>query len=555
MAESLFDAWWSHAAAEPEREAIVHWTAGETPVRWRWRELLARAGWFARWLRDRGVRAGEVCALIVRHHPDFYPLYLGVSSLGAIPSVLAYPNPRIHPEKFRHGLEGMARKSGLDWILTEAALEATLLPLLQAKGGGVRGVLLPLEGKPGSEPVGRPEVRPDDPCVLQHSSGTTGLQKAVMLSHRAVLDHVRNYGAAIGLRKDDRIASWLPLYHDMGLIAAFHLPLAFGIPAVQLDPFEWVQAPAILLQAISAENGTLSWLPNFAYNLIADRVHDEDLEGVRLDSVRLLVNCSEPVRAESHDRLLRRLASRGLRGDALAACYAMAETTFAVTQTTPGTCARVLPVDRLALGRAEVVLTTGDDPNARRCVSSGRLVPGCDLRVIGARGEELPDGAVGELVIASTSMFSGYRNDPEQTASVLSDGWYASGDLGFRHEGEIYVIGRRKDLIIHAGKNIYPEDVEAAVNDVPGVIPGRAVAFGYEDEVAGTESVCVIAETDLARIDAPTLRLAVLDAVAQIGVAVGRFYPAPARWLVKSSSGKPSRKLNGERAVRELEWF
>jgi acyl-CoA synthetase (AMP-forming)/AMP-acid ligase II len=233
----------------------------------------------------------------------------------------------------------------------------------------------------------------------------------------------------------------------------------------------------------------------------------------------------------------------------------MAETTFAVTQTAPGASARVLLVDRLALGQGQVVLTTENDANARRCVSSGRLVAGCGLRVIGSRGQELPDDTVGELVISSASMFSGYRNDPEQTASVLATGWYTSGDLGFRHEGEVYVIGRRKDLIIHAGKNIYPEDIEAVVNEVAGVIPGRVVAFGHEDEASGTENVCVIAETDRARADAPALRLAVLEAVAQIGVPVGRFYPAPARWLVKSSSGKPSRKLNGERAVRELEWL
>jgi fatty-acyl-CoA synthase len=547
----IFDAWLEHAAADPERDAIVHWVAGEEPRRWSRAALLERAGWFARALADRGVRPGDVCALIVRHHAELYPLYLGVSCLGAVPAVLAYPNPRVHPDKFRHGLEGMARKSGLDWILTERALEAVVGPLV-AGASGVRGVLTPLEGELGRATPGRPDARPDEPCLLQHSSGTTGLQKAVMLSHRSVLEHVRRYGEAIALGPSDKVVSWLPLYHDMGLIAALHLPLAAGVPTVQLDPFEWVQAPAILLEAIARERGTISWLPNFAYNLLADRVNEEDLAGLSLASVRLLVNCSEPVRDESHERLLGRLRGHGLREEALSACYAMAETTFAVTQTRPGARARALPLDRDALAQGRAV-SAGDPARTRRCVSSGVPIEGCAVRVLGPSGEELEDDRTGELAIASESIFSGYRNDPEQTARVLRDGFYASGDLGFRHEGEIYVVGRKKEIIIQAGKNLYPGDIEDAVSQVAGVVPGRVVAFGREDDATGTEEVCVVAETD-GGVERRALRVAVLEAAAQIGVAVGRLYVAPSRWLVKSTSGKLGRKQNAERALRELEW-
>src|SRR5262249_20989931 len=153
--------------------------------------------------------------------------------------------------------------------------------------------------------------------------------------------HVHSYSEAIQARADDVVVSWLPLYHDMGLIAAFHLPLALGIPLVQLDPFEWVLAPGLLIDALTAECGTLCWLPNFAYNLLADRGHDDELDGADLSGVRLLVNCSEPVRHESHRRFLSRYVPRGLSRNALGACYAMAETTFAVTQTRPGAAPRV----------------------------------------------------------------------------------------------------------------------------------------------------------------------------------------------------------------------
>jgi fatty-acyl-CoA synthase len=551
---TLWDAWCRNAATWPEKEAVVHWVAGETPRRWYWGELLEAASRQAAQLRARGVRAGEVCALIVRHHPDFYPAYLGVCALGALPAVLAYPNPRLHPDKFRQGLEGMARHSGLDWILTESELVPIVRPLLDRAHGGLRGLLTPLEGgtEDGSiSPVAaHADIRPEDPCLLQHSSGTTGLQKAVVLSHRAVLEHVQRYGAAIALGPDDRIVSWLPLYHDMGLIAAFYLALTSGVTLVQLDPFEWVKAPVILLEAIAREGGTLSWLPNFAYELLAGRVHDEDLAGIRLDSLRLLVNCSEPVRSESHRRFRARYAPFGLRPEALGACYAMAETTFAATQTAPGAAARELSVDRQDLARGAVRLV---DPRgaARICVSSGHPISGCVLRVVDDAGADLEDDRVGEIVIRSASLFEGYRNRPEATAEALRSGWFYSGDYGFRHDGDYFVIGRKKDLIIVAGRNIYPEDIEDAVSQVRGVLPGRVVAFGVDNEELGTEEVGVITETSIENErELYTLRRAVVEAGMQIDVSISRVFLVPPRWLIKSSSGKPSRRENKERALR-----
>jgi fatty-acyl-CoA synthase len=553
--ELLWDRWSHWATQHGDREAVVHWVAGQDPVRWTWRELAAEALRFAGLLREAGVRPGDVCALIIRHHPKFHALYLGVSALGAIPAVLAYPNPRIHPDKFVQGVAGMARRSGLDWILTEAELEPIVGPLTRISGSTVRGLLFPLEWKGvASEPMtvaASPSLArgADTECLLQHSSGTTGLQKAVMLSHRAVLDHVASYGAALQLRETDRIVSWLPLYHDMGMIAAFHVPLAMGIPVVQLDPFEWITMPQLLLEAISRESGTLCWLPNFAYNLLADRIHEEELEGTRLDSMRMFINCSEPVRADSHSRFVARFAQYGLRPESVAACYAMAETTFAATQTSAGEPARSFVADRAALTRGDVV-AAAPGAAARTCVSSGRPIPGCEVTVLGETGELLGAGKVGELVIRSTTMFEGYRNNPEDTAKVLRSGQYFSGDLGFELDGEIFVIGRKKDLIIVAGKNLYPEDIEDAVGQVPGVTPGRVVAVGLEDEAAGTEQICVIAETDVTGpAEQKKLRLAIQVAGMQIDVTIARVYLAPPRWLIKSSSGKPSRNAHRQRIL------
>jgi acyl-CoA synthetase (AMP-forming)/AMP-acid ligase II len=557
---TLWQRWQQLAEEDPKRESVVHWVVGEEPRRWTRGDLMEKAATFAALLAERGVKPGHVCALIVRHHPDFYPLYFGVEALGALPAVLAYPNPRLHPDKFRSGLAGMARHSGLDWIVTERELEETIRPLVLAGDTSIRGILFPLEAgateSPAASNATRNEIEgasgADAPCLLQHSSGTTGLQKAVVLSHRAVLEHVARYREAIRLRPDDKVVSWLPLYHDMGLIAAFHLSFATGTPLVQMDPFEWIRAPVTLMEAITKERGTLTWLPNFAYNLLADRPRDDDLEGVDLSSLRLAVNCSEPIRADSHDRFAARYAALGLKRTALSGCYAMAETTFAVTQTPPGEEARRVAVDRPALARGDV-RPAAKPEDVRVCVSSGRPISGCQVRVVDAEGNALPEGRVGELLITSVSLFDGYRNQPAKTAEVLKEGWFRSGDLGFMQDGECYVVGRKKDIIIVAGKNLYPEDIEDAVGGVAGVIPGRVVAFPAEDATSGTEQVCLVAETEVA--DAPArarLKLAVLQAAMAIDVTISVVYFVPPRWLIKSSSGKPSRSANRERSLAEL---
>lgn len=554
---TVWQRWCENAAKHGGRDAIIHWVAGEEPFRWTFSSLLNQAHRIADFLVERNVRKGDVCALLFRHNPYLYPLYMATCSLGAIPAILAYPNPRLHPDKFRQGLEGMSQRSGLDWIFTERELQPTIEPLVTNQQSTIRGLHYPLEwsvgereGKTSGECQDvREGASETDPFLLQHSSGTTGLQKPVLLSNRAVLEHVCRYSKAIGLNDDDRVVSWLPLYHDMGLIAAFHLPMAFGIPTVQIDPFEWVLVPSLLLEAITKEKGTLAWLPNFAYNLMADKISDEELSGADLSSWRLAINCSEPVRKESHDKFLRRFAPYGLQPSALSSCYAMAETTFAVTQTQPGFEPRTLVVDRAELGRGNIASERQNQPT-RICVSSGQVIDGCDVRIVDLDRKDVRSGVVGEIAISSVSLFNGYRNYPEKTAEAMSNGWYYSGDYGFMHEGELFVIGRKKDIIIVAGNNVYPEDVEDAVSKVPGVIPGRVVAFAEENAALGSEQVAVIAETTVT--EGPRqkdLRLEIIKAGMAIDITIASVYLVPPRWLIKSSAGKPSRNANRERIL------
>ncbi len=543
-ADTITDQWQSLASSSPDREAIVFLRADGTEHRWTWGHLYARARHYAAASEASQIKRGDVCALMFRHHPELYPLYMGLMLRGAIPAILSHPNPRLHQDKFRDGLSGMARKSGLVHLLTEREFAQTVTPVVESHETTLSSLHFPLEW-PSCEPSPITPADSEAPCLLQHSSGTTGLQKAVMLSHATVADHVERYAAALQLTERDRVVSWLPLYHDMGLIAAFHLPLALGIPSVQLDPFEWVLAPELLLQAMHRERGTVVFQPNFAFSHLALRAHDDELEGVRLDHVRVFVNCSEPVRAQTHARFEARFAKYGVRPEMLSACYAMAETTFAATQTRPGTRATELSVDREALAQGRVI--PSDDETATTLVSSGMPIADCTVRVIDDEGNPLDEGHIGELVVRSRSLALGYRNDSERTAQRFKEGAYYTGDSGFIWNNECYVLGRKSDLLIVAGKNLFPEDIEAVVSEVAGVLPGRVVAFGIDDEALGTQQVAIIAETEVAKEAHIALELAIKQAALAIDVAIRQVFLAPPRWLIKSSAGKPSRSANRQR--------
>lgn len=556
--ETLWNRWYKNAERNPARDAIIHWVAAEQPFRWTFSALIDAAEEMAAALVERDIGKGEVCAIVMRHNRFQYPLYLAVVCVGAIPAILAYPNPRLHPDKFRQGIEGMSLRSGLDWIFTERDLAETIRPSVEKPNSTIKGLHFPLEWEKGNTLKGealrivantRSRIRSEDPFLLQHSSGTTGLQKPVLLSHRAVLDHVKYYGKAIELNENDKVVSWLPLYHDMGLIAAFHLPLAFGIPTVQIDPFEWVIVPSLLLEAVSSERGTISWLPNFALNMMADKIADDELQGFDLKSWRLVINCSEPVRYESHRKFLTRFRHYGLDPSALSTCYAMAELTFAATQTLPGTEPALLDVDRAELAKGNVKIWQSGD-QARTCVSSGKVVGGCQMKLVDDNRQAVEEGTIGEIAIKSISMFEGYRNYPEKTAEVLLDGWYYSGDYGFVTTGDYYVIGRKKDVIIVAGNNVYPEDVEDAVSKVDGLNPGRIIAFGEENRELGSEQVSIIAESSVSdEQKQKDLKMAMIEAGMAIDVSITNVYLVPPRWLIKSSAGKPSRSANKERIL------
>jgi fatty-acyl-CoA synthase len=551
----------AQTAEAPDRPAL-HLLQGRQPDQTVTNHgLLAGAAGYARAYAAAGLQPGEVVVLILQHGEALVYAFWGAILHGAVPSIMPFLTEKLAPERYRQELAALVQITQPAAIVTYPEFEAEVQAALSgAEASPVRAVLLSSAVSPAVEaaPEGWPGlVRASEEMVLlQHSSGTTGLQKGVALSHRAVLNQLDCYAQSIHLTAEDVIVSWLPLYHDMGLIAGFVLPLMRRVPLVLMSPFDWVRAPYRLPQAVARYRGTLSWLPNFAFNFCAQKVRDRDLEGVDLSSWRAVINCSEPMRWESHAAFQARFAPYGLAPGALATCYAMAENVFAVTQGGIDTPVAVDEVERPALiGERVARPAPAGFAETIKLLSAGRPLANTQVRVVDEQRQDLPERRVGEIALRSNCMLSGYYNRPDLSAQAFHDGWYLTGDMGYLAEGELYVTGRKKDLIIVGGKNVHPQDLEALASEVPGVHPGRVVAFGVFNTDLGTEDVAVVAEADTP--DEPE-RQQLAEAIRQrinrgSDVAVRVVHMVGPRWVLKTSSGKVARAANREKYLAETQ--
>ncbi|HEX9029703.1 MAG TPA: AMP-binding protein, partial [Anaerolineales bacterium] len=435
-----------------------------------------------------------------------------------------------------------------------------------AQNGSIRAILTADSIAPliAANPAAHPgafaglERSPGEIVLLQHSSGTTGLQKGVALSHQAVFNQLESYRHALQLVPTDGIVSWLPLYHDMGLIAGFLLPILTQTHLVLMSPFDWVRAPYRLLQAASDYHSTLCWLPNFAYNFCAQKIRERDLEKVDLSNLRAVINCSEPMHWKSHEMFLERFQPYGLKPQALATCYAMAENVFAVTQ---GGIDGPVPVDRIdpqAFLSQQRAVPAADPETAIPMLSAGKPLANVQVQVLDKEAHPLPERHIGEIALLSNCMLTGYYHRPDLTEKAFLDGWYLTGDLGYLAEGELFVTGRKKDLIIVGGKNIYPQDLERLACEVEGVHPGRVVAFGVFNDQAGTEDVVLVAETDHDPSDHPEAAEYVAAEIRQrvtrgSDIALRYVYIVGRNWLLKTSSGKLARAANRQKYIDEVQ--
>jgi 1-acyl-sn-glycerol-3-phosphate acyltransferase len=535
-----------HLQAHPDQTQIVL-LQDDAEQALSYRQLAAAASTFAAGLQRGGVKPRQCVAIMLPTSADYFGIYLGILKAGAIP-VPIYPPARASQLE-DHVLRHAGILDNAQAVLLVTVAEALgVARLLQARLPGLRRVVTARDlAAQGGEPA-PVTLRGDDIAFIQYTSGSTGAPKGVALTHDNLLANIRAMAQAIQATPRDVFVSWLPLYHDMGLIGAWLGSLYVGFPLVVMSPLAFLSRPLRWLQAIHRYRGTISAGPNFAYELCLRRIDDAALAGLDLSCWRLAFNGAEAVSPDTVRRFTQRFAACGLRPEAMAPVYGLAEASVGLLFPPLGRQAPIDAVQRDAFTRERrAVPAAATDTGALRFVGCGRPLAGHALRIVDEAGHEVPDRVEGRLEFQGPSATHGYFRNPLQTAKLIHDGWLDTGDRAYGVGGEIYITGRVKDIVIRGGRNLYPQEIEEAVGQVDGVRKGCVAVFGSNDPAAGTERLVVLAE---ARPGAATaaLRDAVSQAVfAAIGEPPDAVVLAPPHTVLKTSSGKVRRS-----ACREL---
>jgi len=539
-AATVHEILWRRAQAEPDRPHVYLQGEDGRETAITYGQLLSEAAAIAGGLRARGVRRGDAVALMLPTGMDFLSCFQGILITGAIP-VPIYPPLRLDRlEEYAQRQSAILADAGVRMLITvdKARPIASLLrPAVPTLGEVTTAPALSAEGASWAAPEGRGA----DAAFIQYTSGSTGRPKGVLLTHDNLLANIRAITAGLHAQPTDVGVSWLPLYHDMGLIGSWLFCMRLGIPIALMSPQAFLTRPERWLWTIHERRATLSPAPNFAYELCARRIPDAALEGLDLSSWRCALNGAEPVSPDTLERFARRFAPYGFRREALMPVYGLAENSVALCVPPPGRGPKVTRVDRRAFeadGHAE---PAGAGATPLLFVSVGSPLPEHEVRLLDESGRDVPDGWVGRLVFRGPSMMRGYFGQPEATAEIaVEGGWLDSGDLAFRADGEIHIAGRRKDLIIKAGRNLVPQEIEEVAATVEGIRKGCVVAFGVDHPRLGTERLVVVAETrelDPQRRDALAARVSERVTTA-IGVPPDEVVVVSPGDVPKTSSGK-----------------
>lgn len=509
-------------------------------------------------LTECGAEAGDRVVILMPQSISAMAAFVGAMMLGAVPAFLAYPNFKVEPAKYASGLAGVTANLAAKAVIIDDEFPQEILANISLG----HETILVRSGK-STVPIAETGLRmlqpgPNSLAFIQHSAGTTGLQKGVALTHKAVITQLDHLAGALGLdATSDRIYSWLPHYHDMGLVACFMLPMFCHLPVVMQPPTDWVMHPETMLQIITEYKCTLAWMPNFAFQFVPRRAPKRRWTQYDLSSLRALINCSEPIRASSMDEFQQAFSAIGLKPNALQSSYAMAENVFAVTQSDTsqsGGPGRIWADDRRLRSEHRIEPMPEGTQGSICFVSSGRLLPHHEVKIISDKGEPQEDGCVGEIIIRSDSLFDGYFNRPDLSSAALIKGWYHTGDLGFFWRNELYVAGRKRDLLIIGGENIYPQDIEEISATHPAVHDGRVIAIGLYNPELGTEDIVVIAEVQRDELlsAAPQIEQELRSLIVSgMGIAVKTILLKPPKWIVKSTAGKPARSATLEKLLKE----
>ena len=487
-------------------------------------------------LRARGLARGDHVALVIPDAEDFLTAFLGASVAGLVPMPLAHPANTGQLGPYLDKIAPLFRVAGARAIVSTTRFLPLLGPL-QAAAPSVRFVAAVSELT--GPALGRPEpADPDTPALLQFTSGSTSQPKGVLLTHANLMANVRAIGTCLALGPQDVGVTWLPLFHDMGLIGQALCSIYFGARAVFLSPMAFLKRPVEWLRAITRHRGTVSFAPNFAYEMCVRRVKDAELAGLDLSSWRVAGCGAEPIQAATLEAFAAKFAPVGFRATSIVPAYGLAEHTLAVSLAPRDRRLRVDTVHAAGLAaHRRAVPCAPDAPDASRLVACGGPLPGHGLRVVDDRGQPVGERVVGEILVSGPSVMRGYLAGCEATAEVLREGWLATGDLGYVADGELYICGRLKETIVVAGRNYFPHDLESVVDGVPGVRSGAVAAFAATAPGHPDRAVVVVETQGVVPADAlqAEVRRRVLQAT---GLAVDEIVLAPKGTIARTTSGK-----------------
>jgi fatty-acyl-CoA synthase len=496
-------------------------------------------------LAARGVKKGDRVALVIPDGDDFVLSFLGAIFAGAVP-VPMYPQLSFkNVESYHETVAHITRASGAKILLTTAATKPFVEPVLpRVETLGSIATMDEIAGPaPGALDV---KVEPQDLAFLQFTSGSTSRPKGVMVTHANLAWNAESF-MIHGLAKDsavDKGVSWLPLFHDMGLIGFVIGPLFTDIPVVFIPTASFVRAPRIWLDKLHQHRGTITYAPNFAYALVAKRLKEKDIAGLDLSCVRVAGCGAEPIQAKTLRDFAEKTRPAGFDAKAYLPSYGMAEATLAITFVPHGTGMNADTVDPKAMQKGEAKPADASVEGATEIVDCGKPFPEHLVAIVDDDGRKLGERQVGQIISRGPSTTHGYFQEPELTAAAWKksfDGetWLHTGDLGYIADGTLYICGRIKDIIIIRGRNFYPQDIEWVVSELPGVRRGNVVAFGVD--VDGEEQLVICAEAFQA--DAAGLVDQITQAVAaQVGLSVHKVEIVPQGSLPRTSSGKPQRR-------------
>ena len=566
-ATTLTEALIRHCEIAPERPHVFLYEddkEDQTPQTITYGDLLREATTVARGLEARGLEHGRSVALMLLTSEDFFSCFFGILLSGGVPVPIYPPFRADQIEEYARRQSGILRNAEAQFLITFRRAEI-LGRLLRPGVPSLEGVLTPenfrrskgndspREAEDPTQAVRRARafafLNPSRTGLIQYTSGSTGDPKGVVLSHSNLLANIWASGAAMEVCPTDVGVSWLPLYHDMGLIASWLLCLCYGIPIAILSPLAFLRRPERWLWAIHRHRATLSPGPNFAYELCAGKISDAALEGLDLSCWRSAYNGAEPVSPDTIDRFAQRFAPYGFRRETMMPVYGLAEATVGLCLPPVGRRPRVDTIRRERLeneGLAEPI-PDGDQTDGAakaasplRFVSVGRPVKEHEVKIVDEKGQPVGERRQGRLLFRGPSTTSGYFRNPQATAACLHDGWWDSGDYAYRAEGEIYITGRTKDVIIKGGRNIYPHEIEEVTAQVSSVRRGCVVAFGFTDARRGTEKLVVIAESREKGGQAEErIRSEIIEKVsAAVGMPPDTVVLVPPKTIPKTSSGK-----------------